>query len=95
MQRGAYARSRLAEIGKVVTPVFDAPHFKEFVVDFDGTSKSVGEINAALRARGIYGGKDLTAEFPELGKSALFCVTEIHRKQDIDRLVASLAEVLR
>jgi glycine dehydrogenase subunit 1 len=95
VQRGAYARSQLAGIGDVVTPVFDAPHFKEFVVNFDGTAKSVAEINAGLRERGIYGGKDLTGEFPELGKSALYCVTEIHRKQDIDRLVASLTEVLR
>jgi len=95
MQRGAYARSRLSEITNIVTPVFDAPHFKEFVVNFEGTSKSVAEINAALRERGIYGGKDLTTEFPELGTSALYCVTEIHRKQDIDRLVAALAEVLR
>jgi glycine dehydrogenase subunit 1 len=95
MQRGAYARSRLADVAKVVTPVFDAPHFKEFVVNYDRSSLSAAEINGALRARGIYGGKDLTAEFSELGKSALFCVTEIHRKDDIDRLADALAEVLR
>jgi Glycine cleavage system protein P (pyridoxal-binding), N-terminal domain len=95
MQRGAYARSRLADVAKVVTPVFDAPHFKEFVVNYDRSSLSVAEINGALRARGIYGGKDLTAEFSELGKSALFCVTEIHRRDDIDRLADALAEVLR
>jgi glycine dehydrogenase subunit 1 len=95
MQRGAYARSRLAELDGVGTPVFDGTHFKEFVVRFDATTKSVAEINAALRERGIYGGKDLSTEFPELGRSALYCVTEVHRQQDIDRLVASLAEVIR
>jgi glycine dehydrogenase subunit 1 len=78
-----------------VAPVFEAPHFKEFVARFDGASKSVVDINAALRERGIYGGRDLSGDFPELGQSALFCVTEVHRQQDIDRLVGELAEVLR
>ena len=95
MQRGAYARAKLAGIPGVTVPVFDAPHFKEFAVRFDATSLSVAEINTALRERGIYGGKDLTADFPDLGKAALFCVTEIHRQQDIDQLVAALGEVLR
>lgn len=95
MQRGAYARARLAEVPGITSPVFDAPHFKEFAVNYDGAGKSVAAINAALRERGIYGGLDLSAGFPELGRSALVCVTEVHRKQDIDRLVESLAEVLR
>jgi glycine dehydrogenase subunit 1 len=95
MQRGAYARARLSELPGVTAPVFQATHFKEFVVRFDHTPLSVGAINAALRERGIYGGKDLTAEFPELGNAALYCVTEIHRQQDIDRLVAALGEILR
>jgi glycine dehydrogenase subunit 1 len=95
MQRGAYARARLSELPGVTAPAFSAPHFKEFVVRFDGTSPSVAAINAALRERGIYGGKDLTADFPELGRAALYCVTEIHRQQDIDRLVAALGEILR
>ncbi len=95
MQRGAYARARLAGLPGVTVPVFDATHFKEFVVRFDATPLSVAEINAALRERGIYGGKDLTSDFPDLGRAALYCVTEIHRQQDIDRLVAALGEILR
>jgi glycine dehydrogenase subunit 1 len=95
MQRGAYARARLSELPGVTAPVFQATHFKEFVVRFDHTPLSVGAINAALRERGIYGGKDLTADLPELGNAALYCVTEIHRQQDIDRLVAALGEILR
>ena len=56
------------------------------MVGFDGTGRTVAEINRALRERGIFGGKDLSAEFPELGQSALYCVTEVHTKADIDRL---------
>jgi glycine dehydrogenase subunit 1 len=52
-------------------------------------------VNGALRERGIFGGKDLSAEFPELGQSALYCVTEVHTKAEIDRLTDELAEVLR
>lgn len=71
-----------------------APFFKEFVVDFTDTGKTVQQINQALLARGIFGGKDLSAELPELGQSALYCVTEIHTREDIDRLVSCLREVL-
>ena len=83
------------QIEGVQAPVFQAPHFQEFAVNFDGTGRAVAEINAALLARGIFGGKDLSAEFPELGQSALYCVTEVHDQADIDRLVSALREVVR
>ena len=44
--------------------------------------------------RGIFGGKDLSAEFPELGQSALYCVTEIHSAADIDRLADAMQEAV-
>jgi glycine dehydrogenase subunit 1 len=73
---------------------FPVGFFKEFVVDFNGTGKTVAQVNDALRAKGIFGGKDLSADFPEFGQSALYCVTEIHTPDDIARLRAALAEVL-
>lgn len=45
----------MAKIRGVKAPVFQSPHFKEFVVNFDGTGKTVAEINKALLARGIFG----------------------------------------
>jgi glycine dehydrogenase subunit 1 len=54
----------------------------------------VAEINKALLERGIFGGKDLSQEFPELGQSALYCVTEIHTQADIDRLAQTVQEVI-
>jgi glycine dehydrogenase subunit 1 len=94
MSKCRYAMMRLGRITGVKAPVFQAPHFKEFVVNFDGTGKTAAEINAALLARGIFGGLDLTAAFPEFGHSALYCVTEVHNKDDIDGLVAALKEVV-
>jgi glycine dehydrogenase subunit 1 len=68
--------------------------FKEFVVDFSATGKTVAAINAALRDHGIFGGIDLSGEDTGLGECALYCVTEIHTEADIDRLVAALQEVV-
>ncbi|MEJ2097590.1 MAG: aminomethyl-transferring glycine dehydrogenase subunit GcvPA [Deltaproteobacteria bacterium] len=72
---------------------FDAACFKEFVVNVDGTGKSVRQINSALLEHGIFGGIDLTASFPQLGRSALYCVTEIHTKDDLTMLAQALKEV--
>jgi len=94
MQRSQYAAKRLGELPGVTAPALSAPFFKEFVVDFGGTGKTVREINAGLGKRGIFGGKDLSGELPELGQSALYCVTEIHTKDDVDRLTESLREVI-
>lgn len=94
MQRSQYAAARLSELPGVEAPALESPFFKEFVVSFDGTGKEVAEINAALRRRGIFGGKDLSREFPSLGRSALYCVTETHTKDDVDRLVEALSEVI-
>ncbi len=94
MARARYAMMQMGKIEGVTAPVFDSPHFQEFVVNFDGTGRTVAEINGLLLARGIFGGKDLSTGFPELGQSALYCVTEIHSKQDIDRLVRTLEEVV-
>lgn len=94
MQRVAYAQKKLNEIPGVKTPLFNSAHFKEFIVNFDDTGKTVAEINRKLLDFEIFGGKDLSKEFPELGNSALYCITEIHMKSDIDRLVDALKKLL-
>jgi glycine dehydrogenase subunit 1 len=82
------------KIRGVKVPAFQAPHFKEFVINFDGTGKTVADINQTLMARGIFGGVDLSKELPDLGESALYCVTEVHTKEDINRLANALAEAV-
>jgi glycine dehydrogenase subunit 1 len=54
----------------------------------------VKEIHEALLKEGIHGGKNIKNEFPELGETALYCVTEIHSKNDIDQLVYSIKKIL-
>ncbi|MFV2043303.1 MAG: aminomethyl-transferring glycine dehydrogenase subunit GcvPA [Anaerolineales bacterium] len=94
MARSQYAMLELDSISGVKAPVFQSPHFKEFVVNFDDTGKSVAETNKALLGEGIFGGLDLSARFPELGQSALYCVTEVHTQADIDTLAKALQEVV-
>jgi len=94
MQRTAYSIKKLSRVPGVKIP-FDGIHFKEFIVDFNGSGQTVKSINKALLERGIFGGKDLSFEFPSLGQCALYAITEIHTQADIDRLAATLQEVLR
>ena len=95
MQRARYAAARLSALPGVEAPALSGPVFKELVVSFSGTGKTAAEINERLLEHGIYGGKDISGEFPELGESALYCFTEVHAQADIDRLVDDLEEVLR
>jgi glycine dehydrogenase subunit 1 len=92
IRKAQYTAERLGEIEGVdiCFPIF----FKEFVVDLVGSGKTVGEVNRALLGEGIFGGKNLSSEFPEFGQSALYCVTETHSLADIKRLTDSLKEVL-
>lgn len=94
MSRSRYAMLEMDKIGGIKAPVLRSPHFREFVVDFGGTGKTVAEINEALMTRKIFGGKDLSEERPELGECALFCVSEVHTREDIDQLTTALKEIL-
>jgi len=96
MMKTQYTMQKLAKIKGVKTPRFNAPHFKEFTVNFDKTGKTVRTLHQTLlKQYGVHGGKDLSKEFPELGQTALYCVTEVHSKSDIDRLAQALGKVLR
>ncbi|MCF8067955.1 MAG: aminomethyl-transferring glycine dehydrogenase subunit GcvPA [Desulfobacterales bacterium] len=94
VKNAKYTQNRLSEMAGVSIK-FSQPNFKEFMVDFSGTGKSVAEINRGLLKRKVFGGKDISGEYPELGQCALFCVTEIHTKDDIDKLCVDLKEVLQ
>jgi glycine dehydrogenase subunit 1 len=90
-----YAMKRLSEIEGVRTPLFSSPHFKEYTVNFDKAMKPAHEVNKALARFGIQGGKDISTEFPELGSTSLYCTTELHTMEDIDRLGSALEEVVK
>lgn len=94
VQKSHYAKKILSNIPGIKIPL-EASHFSEFVVNFDGTGKKVSEINKRLLDYKIFGGYDLSRSYPELGESALYCVTEIHSAKDLNRLVEVLGEVIK
>lgn len=93
MQRVKYAMDEISKIDGVKMS-HKGFNFKEFVVDFNGTGKTVEEINKKLKDKSIFGGINLEETFPELGQSALYCITEVHTKEDIDKLVSGLKEIM-
>ncbi len=89
IQKSNYTAGLIEEIDGVEVPF--KGFFKEFPVKFN---KPVGEINKKLLDYEIFGGKDLTKDYPELGDSALYCVTEMHTLGMLEKLDAALKEVL-
>jgi len=90
-----YAMKRLGEIRGIKAPAFEASHFKEFTVNFDKAKMKARDVHRKLLKEGVHGGKIIKNEFPELGESALYCVTEVHSKSDIDKLTDALRKIVR
>ena len=91
-----YAAARIEELPGYSLPFTRGPFFQEFVVQ---CPLAPPEINRRLLERNILGGLDLSVTPyrnplpPEVDKGMLLCVTEMCSKDDIDALVAALAEV--
>ncbi|NHI89832.1 MAG: aminomethyl-transferring glycine dehydrogenase subunit GcvPA [Candidatus Thorarchaeota archaeon] len=88
-----YAAKMLDGIPGVKAPALGKSTWKEFVVRFENgvTANAVYE---GLLERGLHGGKLLTDEFPTLGESMLFCVTEVHSKETIEELIRAVKDIV-
>lgn len=93
IQLSNYASKIISEIDGVRT-CFNSNFFKEFLLNFDDTGLTVDKINRELRKRNIFGGKDLSKEYPDLGQCSLYCVTEVHTEQDIENLAQNIKEII-
>jgi glycine dehydrogenase subunit 1 len=93
LQKTAYAIKKLSEIPGISVNNFKGNNFREFIVNFDKCKKTVKEINEGLLKHKIFGGKDLSKDFPGLGQCALYCVTELTSAEEIHNLAAALAEI--
>jgi glycine dehydrogenase subunit 1 len=92
LQKTSYAIKKLSGIPGIAVNSFGGFNFREFIVNFDKCGKTVKEINRRLLDYKIFGGKDLSKDFPVLGQSALFCVTEITSAEEIENLAQAVAE---
>lgn len=94
VRNARYLSDEMNDLEGVSAPVFDAPHFNEFVASFEDSEKSVKEVNSELLKRGIHGGKFLGNEFSGFSESSLWCSTELHDEEELDWLITSLVDVL-
>jgi len=92
--RSNYAIKLLSQIKGLKVNLFNSPVFCEFIVNFDQLGLTVAKVNAELRKADIFGGLDLSADFPALGQSALYCVTEMTSADDIEKLAAALTAIV-
>ena len=93
LTKTSYAIRRLGELRQATVPKFSGQHYQEFVASFRAGNR-VSRVNQKLLAQGIQGGRSLVADFPELGESSLYCVTEIHTGEAIERLRGLLDKLL-
>lgn len=87
--KAAYAAGRIGQLPgyRVLTA---EPFFNEFVV---ASPMDARDLRQQLLGRGILGGLDLGRYYPELSNALLLCCTEMNSRQQIDALVAALAEL--
>jgi glycine dehydrogenase subunit 1 len=91
IQKAHYALERLTG-SKSVKRKFGGHFFNEFVLELSAPSS---EFESLLRNKGILAGLDISRFYPELKNCLLVCVTEKHRKEDIDKLTESLKDALK
>ena len=90
LRKAHYAKTLLTKL-EGVSMKFSAPTFNEFVLS---VTREPDRILPYLLERKIVGGLDLFRYYPELGPCQLWCVTEIHTRQEIDRLFEALQNLL-
>ena len=73
-----------------IESVFDGPFFHEALLRLD---RPVAPVIAALSARNIIAGVDLSEEYAELGNVLLVCATETKTTADIEAYAVAMAEV--
>lgn len=88
-----YAARRLSGLRGARSPRFSGAFFKEFAVEY--TSGTADAIQRRMSKRGILAGHPLSREFGLGPRVGLYCVTEVHSAEDIERLAVALGGALR
>ncbi|MFX0125463.1 MAG: aminomethyl-transferring glycine dehydrogenase subunit GcvPA [Candidatus Hodarchaeota archaeon] len=94
LENSHYLQNQLQTLSGIKVPKFINSHFKEFVIDFKASNKSVSQILEDLLDHNIFGGISLESNFSELKNCLLVCTTEVHTKEDLDQYITCLGEVL-
>jgi glycine dehydrogenase subunit 1 len=91
LRKSHYLKDNLDSM-KGIKLKFGGHSFNEFVLEFE---RPWADIHRFLMEEKIIMGLPLENVYPELSNCVLFCVTETHKKEDIDRLLDRLGEVCR
>lgn len=87
-----YAARRLSRVRGANSPHFRGAFFKEFVVSYDRNKAS--SVFSRLAKENVLAGYPVGKEFGLGVQAGLFCVTEVHTREDIERLASALEEAL-
>jgi glycine dehydrogenase subunit 1 len=86
--KARYLRQAILRLSGYAPGFEDAPFFNEFAIKVRGGNAA--RVVEQLESAGIIGGYDLGRADPKLADRLLIAVTETHRREDLDRLVAAL-----
>ena len=87
-----YAAQKLSRVKGAKSPHFSGAFFKEFVVSYQkAKAKSVFE---RLARKGVLAGYPIQRSFGLGAEAGLYCVTEVHTREDIDSLAGALEEAI-
>jgi len=86
-----YAARRLSRVKGVKSPHFSGAFFKEFVVSYPKANARA--VYSRLSRKGILAGYPIQKDFG-LGEAGLYCVTEVHTVDDMERLAGALEEAV-
>ncbi|HEV8245293.1 MAG TPA: aminomethyl-transferring glycine dehydrogenase subunit GcvPA [Polyangiaceae bacterium] len=91
LAKAAYLRERILSLPGFAPGFEAAPLFNEFSVRVPGGSAA--RVCRELEQRGIIAGFDLGRSDPKLSDRLLVAVTELHRREELDRFVQALATI--
>jgi glycine dehydrogenase subunit 1 len=91
LSKAEYAKKAISR-GPRCRVRFSSPTFNEFVLEIDGDPEGVLR---KVQEKKILGGLNARRFYPELNRHLLVTVTEMNRKEEIDRWAEALEEALK
>ena len=87
-----YASKLLSGVKGVRSPHFGGSFFKEFAVSYRGAK--AGAVYRRLARKGVLAGYPVGPSYGLGVEAGVYCVTEVHTREDIERLAAALEEAV-
>ena len=88
LRKAHEAYTRLLEV-PWIAPMFEQPFFNEFTLRYE-PSVNVERVNRTLARAGVVGGFPLASWYPSMPQASVWCVTEVVRREGLERLLEAL-----